>query len=677
MLAENQPSLDSSTPVASATQPDVSRFAASTPLTETHFDDVPPTGSAASSRRARGPMKAWQKFLLGFSVVFLVLLAVGGIAAFQVYTVAKQLEVQAQDVKASAQTAYDAFKAQNLPEAENKLKETQTKFQTLEATYQQLAIYGKIPFIGAYYQDGEHGLKAGGHGIEAALKGAQAITPYADVLGFKGEGTFAGGTAENRIKLMIDTLGKVGPSFDAIVADLEKADQELAQIDPNRYPETFKGMVIRERLASVQKTSSESVIVLKEFKPVIEQLPNIAGGNKMRKKYLLLFQNNNELRPTGGFLTAYAVVYVEDGKVTLEKSGDIYELDQKFTKKIPIPATLGRYLTTEKNYHLRDMNTSPDFKVSMDEFFANYQTLKGEPDKIDGIIALDTEVLKSLVSILGPVEVFGAGTFSAENDKRCDCPQIVYALSEIITKPTPYLRTDRKGILGPMMQAILTKAYTAPKQLWPQLFELAWQSLEGRHVQMYFLDEKARQAAETVNAAGRMIPPTDGSDFLAIVDANLGGAKSNLFVDYEVKQIVSKPENGKITKTVEITYKNRRHGDNCNLEAGLLCLNARLHDWSRLYLPAGAELIKAQGYTNEPKAYDEAGFKVIDGFFNLEPMSTAKLVVTYTVPYTDTTTYKVQLWKQGGLRDIPVLFDVEGGEEKLVLQKDTTFTTKF
>ncbi len=677
MFAENQPPLDSSTPAVSAAQPDVSRFAASAPLTETHFDDVPSASSSVTSRRTRAAMKPWQKILLSVGVVLLAVLVIGGIAAFQVYTVAKQLQAQAEEVKATGQAAYAAFKAQNLPEAESKLKETQTKFQTLETTYQQLAVYGKIPFIGAYYQDGEHGLKAAGHGIEAALKGTAAITPYADVLGFKGEGTFTGGTAENRIKLMIDTLGKVGPSFDAIVADLEKADQELAQINPNRYPETFKGMVIRERLATVQKTSAESVAVIKEFKPVIEQLPSIAGGNKMRKKYLLLFQNNNELRPTGGFLTAYAVVYVEDGKVTLEKSGDIYELDQKFTKKIAIPPTLGRYLTTEKTYHLRDMNTSPDFKISMDEFFANYQTLKGEPDHIDGIIALDTEVLKSLVSILGPVEVFNSGTFSAENDKRCDCPQIVYALSEIITKPTPYLRPDRKGILGPMMQAILTKAYTAPKQLWPQLFQLAWQSLEGRHVQMYFLDEKARQAAETVNAAGRMTPPTDGSDFLAIVDANLGGAKSNLFVDYEVKQIVSKPENGKITKTVEITYKNRRHGDNCNLEAGLLCLNATLHDWSRLYLPAGAELVKAQGYTNDAKVYDEAGFKVIDGFFNLEPMNTAKVVVTYTVPYQGTTTYKVQLWKQGGLRDVPVLFDVEGGEEKIVLQKDTTFTTKF
>src|SRR5690606_8414547 len=116
---------------------------------------------------------------------------------------------------------------------------------------------------------------------------------------------------------------------------------------------------------------------------------------------------------------------------------------------------------------LRDMNTSPDFKVSMDQFLENYKTIRGEPQDIDGIIALDTHVLTELLTVLGPVEVPGYGTFSAEISPACDCPQVVHALSEIITRPTPYLREDRKGILGPMMRAILTKSYGAPRQQWP------------------------------------------------------------------------------------------------------------------------------------------------------------------------------------------------------------------
>ncbi|HCC84961.1 MAG TPA: hypothetical protein DEP87_04750 [Candidatus Pacebacteria bacterium] len=661
-----------------STRPDLNQFVAHqsvAPVTTTtskirplNLDDNP---------RAKMVLKPWQKWLLGSAIFLGLVIVLGGLMAFQVYTVAQELKSQAQEVEILARGSYDAFKAQNLPETEAKLQQVQDKFQGVKATYQKLSFYGKIPIIGAYYQDGENALIAAEHGIAAGLKGSKAITPYADVLGFKGEGTFAGGTAENRIKILIETLDKVEPVFDEIIGELTLANEALAKINPQRYPVSFQNKEVRPKLMAIQKTSADSLQMIGEFKPVIQQLPSIAGGKGQRRKYLVLFQNNNELRPTGGFLTAYAVIYVEDGKVALEKSDDIYELDKKFAKKIAIPVELGKYLTTEKYFNLRDMNISPDFKISMDQFFENYQTIKSEPSNVDGIIAIDTEVLKKLVAILGPIEIPGYGTFSAEIDKRCDCPQIVYALSEIITKPTPYLRADRKGILGPMMQTILTKAYGAPKQLWPQLFEMAWQSLEGRNIQMYFMNEQDQAAALAVNAGGRMLAPANGKDFLAIVDANLGGAKSNLFVDYEVKQVVSKPENGQLTKTVEITYRNTRKGDNCNLEAGLLCLNSTLHDWNRLYLPAGTKLIEAKGYTKTAKTYEENGFVVVDGFFNLEPLGTAKLIFTYTVPYADADNYEVTLWKQGGIDQIQVLMDVEGGEEQLTLVKDQVYTTKF
>ncbi len=638
---------------------------------------VEPTPSKTPTMKHKKPVPMAVRILLGVLVFILIVAGVLAVVGFKAYQVALQLQSQGEEAKLLASASYTAFKEQNLPEAEAKLKETRSKVDAMEQTYQTLSSYKNLPGIGGYYQDGEHALKAAQAGLSGADKALAAITPYADVLGFKGEGTFAGGTAEDRIKLLIETLDKVMPVFDQIIGDFETAEQELAQINPSRYPETVKGQVVRSRITEVQSMAKSTITTLEEFRPVLEQLPDIAGGKGERKKYLVLFQNDNELRPTGGFLTAYAVIYIENGKVTPEKSDDIYELDKKFTKKIPIPEKLGKYLTTEKYFNMRDMNTSPDFKTSMDLFYSYYSTIKSEPDNIDGIITVDTHVLTQLVSILGPVEIPGYGTFSAEIDKRCDCPQIVYALSEIITRPTPYLRVDRKGILGPMMQAILSKTYSAGKQAWPKLFETAWTSLQGRHLQMYFMDEKAQQAAEAVNGAGRMLPPTDGSDFLGIVNANLGGAKSNLFITYDVKQTVSAPENGKLTKTVEITYKNSRKGDNCNLEAGLLCLNARLHDWTRLYLPTGAELIEAQGFNKEPSTYEEAGFTVVDGFFNLEPMSSAKLVIKYTVPYSDTETYRVKLWKQGGVSPFTTLFDVAGGEEEALVNTDTLFTTQF
>lgn len=671
----------SQTPIAQPTQ--VANASAA-------YDEVPPKknvlaglfskpDSAKSAPQSSSPENSRRKKIFrALAIIVGIFLGLAALVGGYTYTIVKQLETKAREAETHGRAAMDAFSSQNLPTAEQELLALQTSFSQVEQEYQKLHFYNFVPLLRNYYQDGQHGMNAGREGIQAALRGVQEITPYADVLGFQGEGSFTGGTAEDRVRLIIETLEKVMPAFDEIAQNLEKARSEVLAINPNRYPRQFRGMAIRQQLMDLQTTVDQTVAGFISFRPVLEQLPDIAGGKGERKKYLILFQNDNELRPTGGFMTAYAVVFVENGKVTPEKSDDIYELDQKFAQRITIPPALGKYLTTERYWHLRDMNISPDFKLSMEQFFEYYQTVRGEPQDIDGIIAVDTTVLTDLLRVLGPVNAPGYGTFSAEPDNRCGgCAQVVYALSEIITKPTPYLREDRKGILGPLMQATLQKAYDAEKNQWPQLFEMMWKNLEGRHIQMYFLDEKAQAAAEAVNGAGRLVPPAESMDFLAIVDANLGGAKSNLFTEYEVLQTINLPDNGRLQKTVEITYKNTRAADNCNLEAGQLCLNATLQDWARLYVPAGSELLEAQGFSNDPSVYEESGLTVIDGFFSLEPLGTAKLRITYTIPYADEKVYRAKLWKQGGIEPFTTLFDVNGGEEQVTVAKDTQIEIPF
>jgi len=622
--------------------------------------------------------KLWQKIVFILLLILVLVAAVAAVVGIYTYSVVHQLQTEATDLKTTGHGVYDQFKAQNLPAVDDGIKVVTGKLAIMRKTYTKLAFYNALPITHNYYQDGIHAFNAADAALSAAKKSLDTVTPYADVLGFKGQGTFTGGTTEDRLKIILETLQKVSPQLDTIAGDLEKVKTELAQIDPKRYPETFHGQPVRSYITQAQDVSGGAVTALTQFRPAIEQLPAIAGADGKKRKYFILFQNNNELRPTGGFMTAYSIINVENGKVSPESSDDIYQLDQKFSKKIPIPAELGKYLTTEKYFNLRDMNISPDFKTSMQQFMDNYKFTKGADTNLNGVVAVDTQVLTDLLKILGPVTLDTYGTFTADNSPKCDCPQIIYALSEITDRPTNHVRTDRKGILGPMMRQILTKAYTAPKTLWPQLFETAWKDIQARHVQMYFFDDSAQNAAEVVGAAGRLQPDPKSQDFLAVVDANLGGDKSNLFTSSDIQQQVSTPSNGTIDEKLTITYRNSRKGDNCNLEAGQLCLNSTLFDWNRIYLPKGAKLVNSQGYTDGVlKQYDEGDFTVLDGNFRLEPMSQAKVQVEYTVPYTDSTTYHVKYWKQGGTKDIPILVDVNGGQDKLTLDKDVVYETKF
>ena len=626
--------------------------------------------------------KLWHKIVFGIGVLILTALLSLGVFT---YIVGKELYSEAMHAKDLAFELKFLASSQNIPALPEKITALRESKNKISDQYNRLAIYGKLPVVKNYYQDGSKLLEVADHALTAADKGVNAILPYTDLLGFEGEGSFEGGTTQDRIVLLLETVNEITPQIDEVDQEIKAAVDIFMQIDANRYPEKIKDQEIKSLISETQKTAQMASQTLTDYKPVLAQLSKMAGAEEAQK-YLVLFQNDNELRPTGGFLTAYAIINIDKGVVTSEKSDDIYELDQKFRRTTLIPEELGKYLTTEKYWNLRDMNISPDFKTSMETFYEHYITVPGEPDDIDGIIAVDTYVLTKLLEIIGPVNAPGYGTFSAEINSACDCPQVVYALSEIITKPTPYLREDRKGVLGPLMKTILANTYELDKARFPELFQVAIDSLEGRHVQMYFMDEDSQKAAEQIDVAGRLYELSsnfnnwtmgENMDFLAIIDANLAGAKSNLFTEYEVAQTISAPVDGYLEKTVEITYKNSAPADNCNLEAGELCLNSTLNDWIRLYVPAGSELIDIQGISNEAEVYEENGLTVIDGYFSLEPLGLAKIKLTYKVPYTDSENYNLRVWKQAGIDQIPMLIDVTGGEEQFTLNKDLEYSTIF
>jgi hypothetical protein len=635
-------------------------------------------GAPVGRKSGRVPFFKKKGFWIGVAVVVLLLGSVSGVAGFVGFGVYKQaMEVKAEMMEASVtgRAAYTALKAQNLIEGKAQFKETQKNITEAEEKFKALAWTGKLPIASKYYEDGTAGFTAAQAGVRAGIKVIEAVEPHADVLGFSGEGTFTGGTTEDRIGLILKTLGEITPQLDSVAAEMKIVEENLAKIDPADYPEDLRGYKVRELIVQANVVADGANSALTDFRPVLEKLPEVAGA-KGRKKYLVLFQNDNELRPTGGFLTAYAVVFVENGKVTPEKSDDIYELDKKFSKKPAIPPELGRFLVSEKKWNLRDMNIDPNFENSMKTFYEYYKQVPGESQNIDGIIAVDTNILERIVNILGPVEVPGYGTFSSQTSAICDCPQIIYALSEIIDRPTPYLRENRKGILAPMMQSILQKTYATERNKWPQLAELLWKGIEGRHVQFYFLNPELQAAAKTINATGE-IPqlPTDGSDFLAVVDANLAGAKSNLFVDTTGIQKIKGVENGRLTKEVELTYVNDHAPSNCNLEAGQLCLNGLLNDWTRWYVPKGAQIVDVLGLEPGYKLdTSHAEFDIIEGIFRLAPKSQTKVRITYSVPYTWTKGYKGTLQKQGGVNNIPYSFETPWGEKEVNLEKDTVVT---
>jgi len=617
------------------------------PLDLSSPEDNPP---ATASHILLPPKKSRiPKPLLIIGAVVLVLLLTLGVTGLLAFTALNSLKTPAQATLTSVKGVVTAIQSQNLIEAENQITESQKHLQEVETNYKRFSFVRLIPFVSAYYNDGLHGLNAGKSGLEAGTLFVKAIEPYADILGLKVKDGAAVDitSAEDRIVFLVQTLDAISPQLDEIATKLKDAEKEFSQINPNRYPSSIGGQSIRSRLIEAQSSLKIASETLTEAKPLISLLPELLGQSG-EKTYMLLFQNDAEIRPTGGFMTAYAYIKVIKGKITPLDSYDIYQLDSRFTKNVPAPDVIKKYLE-ENVWHLRNMNISPDFRVSMDTFTGFLRDIPGNR-AVDGIIAMDTQVPVKLIEILGPIGVGGWGNFTAEIDKRCDCAQVIYALEEIADKPTNKINEGRKAVLGPLMHSIMANAMGSPKSSWPKLVNAGIDMIRQKHVLMYFFDSKLQTLAESFNAAGR-ITPAEG-DYLHINGANFGGAKSNMFVKEQVEQDYEISDSGEITKTVTVSYNNPYPGSDCNLERGGLCLNGRLRQYVRFYVPKGSTLVEMIGSEVAATSTEDLGKTVFEGFFTLRPQSQSKLVVKYRLPGTYTTPLPLTIQKQPGTGNI-------------------------
>lgn len=564
--------------------------------------------------------------IIGVILIFSVLMI---LPAIKVLNSAKVTYVQAQGT-------LDAAKKQNISLASTNLNQTKQALTQTQKELHSLSILKWVPIVAWYYNDADHLVNAGFAGLSAARVLIDSIEPYADVLGLKGQGSFAGGSAENRIQTAVATMSKVTPKIDDIEKYLLLAQTEVDYVNPNHYPSFLGLKKAHDSLVALEKSLDSGASFIKEAKPLIKVLPDLLGANAP-KKYLVIFQNDKELRPTGGFITAYSIFRLDKGVIHVDKSDNIYNLDNGIPGKPKAPQVLVDYLKVNV-LNLRDSNLSPDFIESMKTFNSIYDKASGKV-KVDGIIAVDTSVLVSTIKILDDSVSAAGMTFTTKIDKRCDCPQVIYALEDNISTPLNVdlkvsnlaaIQAGRKAIIGDLMYAIMDKALkSSPKIYWGPLMQDLIAKINEKHVLFNLYDSGAQKGIHAINADG-VIKTFDG-DYLHINEANFGGAKSNIFVTKSVTTDY-KISDGAIIKTVTIDWKNPYKASDCNLERGNLCLNAVLRDWLRIYVPKGSVLVDSRGSEVKLKTYEELGKTVYEAVMMVRPQGSAKFTISYKLP---------------------------------------------
>lgn len=602
----------------------------------------------------------WRKILARVFVIAILL----GIV---LYTLVMQpLYADAKQGMARVQSIKSALTEQNLTKLQEEVVLTKEILQKTKKDLRRAIFLAPLPFLGKYYQDANRLINAGIYGVEAGEIMIEALTPFADVLGFAQTNEEQQMTAEQKLAQVVAVAPQLIPAADQATEKLKLIANELSYLHPEIYPKNFRGFELKSQVLNLKSEITTINSFLDDIKPLLQTLPS-ALGQPTLKTYLLLFQNDKELRPTGGFITAYALIRFDAGKFSVIESNDIYSLDNDAVL-LPTPAPIIKFLKV-KGLQMRDTNFKPDFKDSMQDFEYYYERLNAPA--IDGIIALDTQFVEKILEVSGPIEVPGytldpTGFWNLP--ESCEQGGTAFTAENVICRLELYaqkinLRSEqRKAILGALMQALIDWVMNAPKESWQPLIGSVLTAANEKHILLYFHDATLQGLAEKYNFAGRI--KDYEADYLHINDANLAGLKSDLYMKRTVEQEINIADDGTVTKKLKLIYENTGEYDGW--------LNATNRNYVRVYVPAGSKLLSFSGGELTPETTEEFGKTVYDNFVLTKPLSTSVLEFVYELPFKvqKGEDYQMLIQKQAGMEKVESMVKVNGQEERFELRTD-------
>lgn len=248
-------------------------------------------------------------------------------------------------------------------------------------------------------------------------------------------------------------------------------------------------------------------------------LPDLLGASGQRR-YLLIAQNPDELRPTGGLITAAGTLTVERGRLVGFAIGDSSAVDDLANHPYPDPpAPIARYLGVDL-WVFRDSNWSPDFPTAARKAAAFYQLGRG--GEIDGVLAVTPAALRTLLAATGPIQVAGAREpITADTIIPYMRNSLLFAASGGGgAQAQPWWRA-RKDFLAPLAQAIIARLSAEPASLsMPAILDAARRMLDDRDLQISLNNPAAAALLARRGWDGALRPGS--ADFLMLVSANLG-----------------------------------------------------------------------------------------------------------------------------------------------------------
>lgn len=381
----------------------------------------------------------------------------------------------------------------------------------------------------------------------------------------------------------------------------------------------------------------------KEVEVVNDLVTKYTAKDDVTRTFLLLLQNNYELRPGGGFLGQYAIVKVKNGEILSTKFEDANLLDQRINAKVTPPAALTRKLQLKK-WKFRDSNFSPDYPTNVEKALYFYRLAGGgSGEQFDGVIAINADVFNHVLELTGPITPAGYNTTFTKDDGARKLEEVVEK-SYLGEEVSAEAKQARKNIMKVLTSELATKLMTLGNI--PKVAELGLTELRNKNVMVWMRDESIQKKIAEVKWDGA-VNQTWNKDYLMFVDANLGGLKTDYHVYRSIDYTVDFTTGGKPFATAIYTYNNKAPRADWQ--------TTDYHTFVRLYVPKGS-LYKERFMINAVTMGEDLGHYFMGGYVDAEiGQGDVTTTLKYELPDTITpNNYELLIQKQSGIKPLPV-----------------------
>lgn len=526
---------------------------------------------------------------------------------------------------------------------------------------------GSLPRVGPLLAASPHFLDMADGGTEAAVH-LLSLKPGLEALQAQDSNGLALGD-------LLSTISDAQGDIEAAAAAIDRVAAARAQIT-NVEQLPWRVRTLLEQFDPLLPLAQDGLKLL----PVLPEIMGLDGA----KRYLILAQNEDELRPTGGFISGAGLIEVANGEIISVSFEDANVVDNYAEKPYDFPPQpLYDFMRLEL-FLLRDANFWPDFPTSAQKAMELY-SYGQDTGPLDGVIAIDQQFMRLLVEATGPVPVIGTNT-TIRPGNVIDLVRDARSIQQ--GQAVGDWVANRKAFMQAFATAIQDKIQNDFGSLNPvSLVRSLYQAIEQRHLQLYMTNGDVAAALDETKWNGRL-PSAPPGDFLMVADTNMGYNKANVYIQrathYELFLQEATP---RAELTVEYTHTGPAKDEPCyqgterEYELSLPYLasaekcywnylrvyapaNSQLLDSSRHVVP-GETLFSGEGWDSAAVQADETpGLSTFANFLLVANNGSETAAFTYNLPaevvqaVEDSNRYQLTVYKQAGTNAEPLVLVV-------------------